>query len=140
MRNVLERMARALGLANRVVFAGYAGVDKIWANNHVLVLPSRFEGLPLTIVEAMLCGRPVVATDVAGNSEVIDEGVTGFLAHAPTAGSMADALERFWGNRHEAQIMGEAASKKMRQRYENDPVRVFSEKLKQIMLSNVASP
>lgn len=140
MRNGLERLARTLGLADRVVFAGYAGVEKIWAHNQVLVLPSRFEGLPLTIVEAMLCGRPVVATDVAGNSEVIDDGVTGFLAHAPTAQSLGDALERFWERRHEAQTMGEAASSKMRRRYETDAVRVFSEKIKKIMLSNVTGP
>lgn len=58
-------------------------------------MPSRFEGLPLAMVEAMLCARPVVATDVAGHAEIIEDGVTGFLADAPTAGSMAAALERF---------------------------------------------
>jgi glycosyltransferase involved in cell wall biosynthesis len=139
MRDGLERLARALRLADRLVFAGYASVENIWARNHVLILPSRFEGLPLTVIEAMLCGRPVVATDVAGNSEVIDDGINGFLAHAPTVGSMRKALERFWERRHEAQKMGEAASMKMRELYRTDPIRVFSEKIKEILSCNRAS-
>ena len=65
----------------------------------MLVMPSRFEGLPLAIVEAMLCARPVVATDVAGHAEVVEDGVTGFLADAPTVGAIAAALERCWVRR-----------------------------------------
>jgi glycosyltransferase involved in cell wall biosynthesis len=136
MRNSLERLVQHLGLSDRVVFAGYVSVEHIWASNHVLVMPSRFEGLPLTIVEAMLCGRPVVATDVAGNSEVIEDGVTGFLADAPTVASMAEALERFWARRVDAQIMGQAGSKRIRQLLPTDPVRVFSDKLARIYKSS----
>jgi Glycosyl transferases group 1 len=58
-------------------------------------MPSRYEGLPIVIVEAMLCERTVVATNVAGHSEVIEDGISGFLAHAPTVASVAKALERF---------------------------------------------
>src|SRR5262249_55981873 len=74
MRNLLERLAQRSGLSDRVVFAGYKTVEEIWASNHVLVMPSRYEGLPLAIVEAMLCARPVIATDIAGNSEVVEDG------------------------------------------------------------------
>jgi glycosyltransferase involved in cell wall biosynthesis len=69
-RNGLERLAQRLGISDRVVF-GFMPVEEIWARNHVLVMLSRLEGLPLTMVEAMLCRRPVVATDVAGHSEII---------------------------------------------------------------------
>ncbi len=101
-RGGLERFAQRLGLTERVVFEGHvADVEKIWSQNHVLVMPSRIEGLPLAVVEAMLCGRPVVATDVAG-AEVIEDGVTGFLAEAPTVGSVGNALERFWARRGDA--------------------------------------
>jgi glycosyltransferase involved in cell wall biosynthesis len=113
MRNVLERLAQRLGLSDRVVFAGHAPVAEIWASNHVLVMPSRREGLPLAMVEAMLCGRPVVATDVAGHSEIIEDGVTGFLADAPTVSSMAKALEQFWARRADAMEIGAAASKRL---------------------------
>ena len=96
MRDGLERMTRQFGISDRVVMAGHIPVDKIWTENEVLVMPSRYEGLPLAIVEAMLCGRTIVATDVAGNSEIIDDGVTGFLAKAPTPPALLEALERLW--------------------------------------------
>jgi len=44
----------------------------------------------------MLCARPVVATDVAGNSEVVEDGITGFLADAPTVRNLGNAMERLW--------------------------------------------
>jgi glycosyltransferase involved in cell wall biosynthesis len=110
-RNGLERLAQRLGISDRVVFAGFMRVEEIWARNHVLVMPSRLEGLPLAMVEAMLCRRPVVATDVAGHAEIIQDDVTGFLADAPTPNSMATALERFWARRAEAEAIGMAASK-----------------------------
>ena len=130
MRNVLERLAQRLGLAERVVFAGHKPVEEIWTSNHVLVMPSRAEGLPLAIVEAMLCGRPVIATDVAGNSEIVDDGITGFLADAPTVSSVANALERFWARREMLEEIGKAGARKIRKLVPHDPVRVFTDKLK----------
>ena len=84
MKDSLERLAEHLRLGDRVIFGGETSVTDIWASNQVLALASRYEGLPLVIVEAMLCGRPVVATNVAGHSEVIEDGRVGFLADAPT--------------------------------------------------------
>lgn len=131
-RNGLERLAQRLGISDRVAF-GFMPVEEIWARNHVLVMPSRLEGLPLAMVEAMLCGRPAVATDVAGHAEIIQDGVTGFLADAPTPNSMATALERFWARRAEAEAIGMAASKRIRQLVPPEPARVFSGKLKEII-------
>ena len=132
-RGSLERLAQRLGLADRVVFEGHvAGVEKIWSLNHVLVMPSRIEGLPLAIIEAMLCGRPVVATDVAG-AEVIEDGVTGFLAEAATVGSVGNALERFWARREEAREIGATAAKTIRELVPPDPARVFADKLRELL-------
>ncbi len=75
------------------MFAVFATVPDIWAANHLLVMPSRFEELPLAMVEAMLCARPVVATDVAGHKEIIEEGVTGFLGLML---QQQPALQRHW--------------------------------------------
>lgn len=133
MREGLVRLAEHRGIADRVRFEGYQPVEQIWASNHVLVMPSRYEGLPLAIVEAMLCGRPVVATDVAGNAEVIQDGLTGFLADAPTAAGMARALERFWARRHDAEEIGSAGARRIRQLVPRDPARVFAEKLNQLI-------
>ena len=133
MRQGLERLARKLELSDRVVFAGFAAVEDIWASNHALVMPSRFEGLPLAMVEAMLCARPVVATDVAGHAEIVEDGVTGFLADAPTVGSMGAALERFWARRDQAEEIGKAGARRIRRLVPPDPIGVFSAKLEQLV-------
>jgi glycosyltransferase involved in cell wall biosynthesis len=133
MRNGLERLARRLDISDRVVFAGFDNVENIWASNHALIMPSRFEGLPLAIVEAMLCARPVVATNVAGHAEIIEEGVTGFIADAPTVTSLNEALERFWARRYEAQLIGDAGAKRIRRLAPHDPVQAFTDKLITIM-------
>lgn len=133
MRESIERLVQRFGLAERVRLAGHVdAVQKIWAENHVLVMPSRYEGLPLAIVEAMLCARPVVATDVAGHSEVIRDGVTGFLADAPTVCSMKKALERLWEHRTDLENMGVAAAASIRELMPPDPVGLFSTKIKKL--------
>jgi glycosyltransferase involved in cell wall biosynthesis len=132
-RNGLERWAQRLGVADRVVFEGFvAEVEGIWALNHVLVMPSRIEGLPLAVVEAMLCGRPVVATDVAG-AEVVEDGVTGFLAEAPTVGCIGNALERFWVRREEAREIGATAAQRIRHLVPADPVRIFADEIRELL-------
>jgi glycosyltransferase involved in cell wall biosynthesis len=130
-RNSLERLAARLGLEERVGFAGYEpNVEAIWAENHVLVMPSRFEGLPLAMVEALLCGRPVVATDVAGHKEIVEEGVSGFIADAPTSSSFGLALERLWAQRNDLENMGKTAARRIREKVPRDPIGEFSEKIK----------
>jgi glycosyltransferase involved in cell wall biosynthesis len=131
MQDTIEQMIQRLGLQDRVKVAGFvASIEKIWTDNHVLVMPSRYEGLPLAMVEAMLCARPAVATDVAGHSEVLQDGVTGFLADAPTVRSVNKALERLWTRRMELETMGKAAARSIRQHVPADPARVFAEKIK----------
>jgi glycosyltransferase involved in cell wall biosynthesis len=93
-------------------------------------MPSRFEGLPLAMVEAMLCSRPIVATDIAGHAEIVEDGVTGFLADAPTPRALAAALERFWARRTEAEEIGKAGHRRIQQLVPPDPVRLFAENLK----------
>ena len=134
MKGSLERLVQHLELTDRVFFAGHEAVKDIWSSNQVLVMPSRSEGLPLVLVEAMLCGRPVIATDVAGHSEVIVDGDTGFLAEAPTVRSMSKALERFWARRTEIEQMGGMARERIRQLVPPNPVEVFADKIKKIVV------
>ncbi len=125
----IKSMAGLLGLEN-VVFKGQVSdVRGIWAGNHALVLPSRFEGLPLVIIEAMLCGRPVITTDIAGNAEYLQEGVTGFIAEAPTVGLLDDAMEQAWQKRSEWRDMGLKARQHLLDVLPSDPIAVFSSKL-----------
>jgi glycosyltransferase involved in cell wall biosynthesis len=133
VRNSLERLVSRLKLSNRVTFAGYVNsVAQIWSSNHVLTMPSRHEGLPLAMVEAMLCGRPVLATDVAGHSEIIVDGETGFLVGPPTVAAVAQGLERLWMSRNDLETMGKAGAKRIRELVPADPIRVFSEKIRDL--------
>ena len=106
----LKRLARHFDLEHRVEFAGHvADVRSVWREHQLLLLASRAEGTPLSLVEAMLCGRPAVVTDVGGNAEWIENNVSGYVAEAPTASSFGAALERAWADREQWRERGLAA-------------------------------
>jgi glycosyltransferase involved in cell wall biosynthesis len=122
----LQRLARMLGIADRVQFMGHVDdIRAVWADNDILVLSSFGEGIPLTLVEAMLCGRPAVVTDVGGNTEWIEDGTTGFVAPAATPQSVAAALERAWAARPQWKQIGERARDAARARYDPQPGRTL---------------
>ncbi len=72
------------------------------------VLPSLAEGISNTILEAMACGLPVIATDVGGNGELVDAGVTGMLVTAADPEQMADQLAAYARNPDSARAAGHA--------------------------------
>ena len=72
-------------------------------------MASRTEGTPLALVEAMLCGRPSVVSDVGGNLEWVVEPRNGFIAEAPSVRSFGAALERAWAARADWEAIGKAA-------------------------------
>jgi hypothetical protein len=93
----LREMAELLGLHERVTWAGQVpDITAVWVSHHALVLPSRYEGLPLALVEAMLCGRPAIATAAGGTAELLADNETGFVAAAATVAALDEALERAW--------------------------------------------
>ena len=97
-RPYLGRLADYYQISERVEFCGHVrDVRSIWADNHLLVMSSRSEGTPLALVEAMICARPAVVTDVGGHMEWVEEPATGFVAEAASARSLDVALERGWG-------------------------------------------
>lgn len=96
----LQDLCNFYQLTDKVLFKGYvSSATEIWMENHILLIPSSGEGLPISLVEAAICGRPAVVTDVGGNSEIVEEGKTGFIACAPTVNSFSKALEQSWQNR-----------------------------------------
>ncbi|HEX6629040.1 MAG TPA: glycosyltransferase family 4 protein [Gemmatimonadaceae bacterium] len=79
-RRKLEARVRAAGLESNVVFTGFRNdVDRLLPSADILVQSSYTEGLPNVVLEACAAGVPVVATDVGGTSEIIDDVVNGFL-------------------------------------------------------------
>src|SRR6266542_3745013 len=135
-RASLERMARNLGLAN-VTFAGFVrDVPAIWSGHHGLILPSRCEGMPIALVEAMLSGRVPIVTDVGGNAEIVDDGATGYLAAAPTEDALDSAMERAWNERHRWRDVGAAAAARIRTLVPREPERCFAEQLIELARSD----
>lgn len=129
----LRRLAARLGVEDKIQFRGHVDdVESIWREHHALVLPSRYEGLPLAIVEAMHCGRPCIVTDVSGNAELLEDNVTGFLAAAATADLVDEALERAWARKSEWSEMGRRAAVEVRRLVPADPASVFAKRLVEI--------
>ncbi len=92
-RAALESLARALGVADRVVFLGQReDVPDLLAGCDAFVLPSLWEGLPVSILEAMAAGKPVIATAVGGNSEAVVHGVTGLRVPPRDPAALAQAI------------------------------------------------
>jgi glycosyltransferase involved in cell wall biosynthesis len=136
----IEELARMLGTDSQVKFCGFTeNVTDVWRKCHALILPSRHEGLPLALVEAMLCGRPAITTDAGGNAEVLDDEVSGFIARACTVESIDDAMERAWNRRSEWQKMGATAARLIRKKVPQDPCGIFADKLKEIYRNVVNS-
>lgn len=106
----LRHLAATLGV-DRVAFRGStADIAAVWRDHHALVLPSRAEGMPLALLEAMACGRPAVVTDVGGNAELVQDGVHGFVAGSASVEALSAALERAWRSRDSWREMGQAAA------------------------------
>jgi glycosyltransferase involved in cell wall biosynthesis len=94
-RAALEREARALGLSTMVEFAGYKGqaeVAQTLRATDILVLPSFAEGLPVVLMEALAARVPVLATRIAGVSELVEEGISGRLVSPGDALALERAL------------------------------------------------
>jgi len=125
----LRRLAEKLRLKNMHFRGQVSDVKTIWEENHLLVLPSRHEGLPLALVEAMWCGRPAVVTDVGGNAELCLDNETGFVAAAPALRFVEEALEHAWNRRADWQRMGLAARARAEQLIPKDVVCDFCQDL-----------
>ena len=124
-REGLEELAERHRLTN-VSFEGQTNdIAGIWKSHHALILPSRTEGLPLSLVEAFMSGRPAIVTKVGGNAEVVEDRVTGFLA-APEEDSIDAALEEAWSRRSELREMGVLAATRIRELVPSDPAAEFA--------------
>jgi len=118
----LRVLAEHYRIGQRVAFMGYGSdVRAVWAENHLLVLPSRVESAPLVLVEAMLCGRPSVVNNVGGVCEWTSEPATGFVSEGIHIKSFREALERGWQVRGEWASIGLRAREKALQMLDPDP-------------------
>jgi mannose/cellobiose epimerase-like protein (N-acyl-D-glucosamine 2-epimerase family)/glycosyltransferase involved in cell wall biosynthesis len=84
-------------------------IGALWASAHIAVLPSHREGMPLSLLEAAACGRPLVATDVPGCRDIARPGVNAFLVPLDDAEALADAIDRLAGDAELRRKFGRAS-------------------------------
>jgi glycosyltransferase involved in cell wall biosynthesis len=114
----VERLAAELGVGEAVEVLGTrSDVPALLAEASCLLLASDYEGCPLTVLEAMAAGVPVVATRVGGVPELVDEGETGLLAPAGDADGIAAALEQVLSDAVLARRLGSAGRERARREY-----------------------
>lgn len=126
----VKAMAKMLGIDERLTFTpSYGSIQDVWSQAHVLVMASRYEGLPLALAEAMTLGRPAVVTDVADCAILLRDEVDGFVASAPSIAAYSDAMERLWERRSELPQLGVNAAQRVRDFLPQDPVSNAAEKI-----------
>jgi glycosyltransferase involved in cell wall biosynthesis len=118
LREKLQAQAESLGVADSVRFAGtVADVRPSLAAMDVFVLPSHAEGMSNALMEAMAAARPVVATAVGGNTEVVVDGKTGVLIPPADPAAIADAIAALLRDPARAAGLGAAAREFVTQRF-----------------------
>ncbi|TYP58534.1 glycosyltransferase family 4 protein [Thermosediminibacter litoriperuensis] len=117
----LKDLAKGLGLEGRVNFLGFCwDIYRIVGNSDMLVLSSRSEGLSLSLLEAMAMGKPVIATDVGGNPEIVKHGVTGILVPPDNPRALAEAMEYVIRNPGDAGKMARTAHRMVMEHFTHE--------------------
>jgi glycosyltransferase involved in cell wall biosynthesis len=114
LRPYLEQLARRLGLSEAVEFRGFADdVRPVLAQMDVFVLPSRWEGFGLVLLEAMAAARPVVATRVGPIPEIVVDQTTGYLVESGNRDALSRAIVKLIRQPQVARSMGQAGRRRV---------------------------
>ena len=118
--DALKLLAQKLGIADRVQFLGWQAREQLieqyhWSN--LFLFPSRHEGMPNAVLEAMASGLPVIASRIAGSEELVSNGETGFLFPSEDIEALRDALRKLISDTVLRQTMGNVARRHMEERY-----------------------
>ncbi|MFP5299348.1 MAG: glycosyltransferase [Actinomycetota bacterium] len=125
-RQRIEALRAELGLEDRVHMVGWwTDVASAVADLDVVVLTSRNEGTPVSLIEASAAAKPVVSTDVGGVRAVVDDGVTGLLMPAGDVDGICEALDRLLADVDLRAKMGAAGRERVRDRF--DKARLLSD-------------
>jgi len=116
--NSLQKMAVELNLQDEVVFMGFVlDIPDFLSESDIFVLPSLYEGLGISILEAMAAGKPVVATRVGGIPELVEDQVTALLVPPKEPSALARAISQLFSDRAGARRMGERARERVRHHF-----------------------
>jgi glycosyltransferase involved in cell wall biosynthesis len=134
LRSATEARVRDLGLTDRVFFTGWRrDLPSIYADLDVLVVSSDNEGTPVSVIEAMASGRPVVGTRVGGLPDLIVDGKNGYLVAPKDPDGLADAIVRLC-DPETALRMGRVGREAVRQRFAIERLTAGIENLYQRLL------
>ncbi len=118
LRQDMEQHALALGIGDRVIFTGWRqDMSKIYADLDVLVVSSINEGTPVSAIEAMAAGCPVVATRVGGIPDLVRDGETGYLVPAGDVQALSRGILRLLEDRQTASRMAKSAQAMVLERF-----------------------
>jgi glycogen(starch) synthase len=113
---LLKAMANEYGIQNRIHFAGWLSQEQLkaqYAAANLFLFPSRHEGMPNAVLEAMASGLPVIATRIAGNEELVVEGETGKLVPTEDAASLRESLRPLLVEAQMREQMGRASHQRV---------------------------
>jgi len=137
LHKALEAQIARLRLVESVLLLGNrTDIDRFLSSANIFVLPSRWEGLPVSLLEAMGMGLPVIATRVEGVEEVVQDGVQGLLVPPEDSAALAAALGELIGQPELRQTMALAARKRIEESYTAD---IMCEKYLRVMLELMAT-
>jgi len=140
LRPHVEKYVCKHNLNKRVLILGQRkDVPRILAASDIFILSSRWEGLPYTIIEAMIVGLPIVATRVGGVSELVEDGVTGFLVPPKDPKALAEAIQKLLDDPELRKEMGQAGREKALREFTLDRMLHETEKVYEGVLENTGT-
>ena len=119
-REPLEEMAHQIGIADRVRFLGWKSKGDLvgrYQEANLFVYPSRHEGMPNVVLEAMATGLPVIASNIAGNEELVLHGKTGLLVQSDDLSGLREAIRELILAPGRRRKMGATAQKRVEEQY-----------------------
>ena len=129
----LARLVKSLHLSERLIFVGRVAPEKIpeiLSQANVFVYPSlRYEGFPMAVVEAMFCGLPVIASNIGGISDALENGTTGYLVKSGIIADLRDTISEFVNKPDLIRKMGDAAYAKAQREFNLDTMLSKYEKI-----------
>jgi glycosyltransferase involved in cell wall biosynthesis len=118
--DLLKSLAQELGISDRVKFLGWQSREELtqwYHRSNLFLFPSRHEGMPNAVLEAMSSGLPVVATRIAGSEELVLDGETGLLVQTENVNELRDALRKILTDSVLREKMGIASRLRVEQNY-----------------------
>ena len=120
---VLKSLAKELGIDDRIVFSGWQSRQQLnehYGRSNLFLFPSRHEGMPNAVLEAMASGLPVIASRIAGNEELVVNNETGLLVPSENIETLREALEKLLNDAPIRKQMGEASRRRVEENYSWD--------------------